>query len=212
MSLRALFRCKFGSLAAVLTAALAWFRPGGRIAAGPRLGGATRAVHLVSWIAVGSLVVSAQPAILGGAPSATTSPAIALASLDDTDLLVVGGEPVTVGVEGDPQTVTVTFEATVGQRVAIKGDSLDGYSWVDLRLLSPAGVELAGQQDWGSVFVEPVDLPSTGTYTVEVVPGAGQADIQVTPAQPVVTDVIDAAAIPVPWEHQLHPARTHYST
>ncbi len=165
-----------------------------------------RARSWALWLAIASIVVSAQPAILTASGAQSASGDLALASaITVGDELVVGGGPIKVGVEGEPQTISVTFGATAGQRVAVQGESLDESSWVGLRLLSPSDDVLGENQGWSPVFVEPVTLTAAGTYTVEVDTGYGQVSLQVSPVSADVTDVIEAATDPVPWNHRFAP-------
>lgn len=66
------------------------------------------------------------------------------------------------------QTGKVTFSGTSGQRISVHGSNTSMSGPIVFR--KPDGSQLASGNLSGSRFIEPVSLPTTGTYTVSVDP------------------------------------------
>ena len=82
----------------------------------------------------------------------------------------LGGSAITVNA--DQSNIWLTFSGTAGQRIsmATSGSTLSSCS---VGILSPAGSQVSASTDCsintgGSSYVNPVSLPTTGTYTVFV--------------------------------------------
>jgi hypothetical protein len=84
--------------------------------------------------------------------------------------IVPNGPPVAVDFTVGNQRAFLTFEGVAGRRVSVKLTTTSGtlcLAW-PLAILKPDGIPLASTYLCGSVFIEPVELPISGTYTVFV--------------------------------------------
>ena len=101
---------------------------------------------------------------------------------DTTQSITVGGSSVvsTVGTPG--QINRLTFSGTSGQRIAVNSTTTFSTCWT-LQILKPDATQLSSNFTCGaSMFVEPQQLPTTGTYTIVLDPsgaGTGQATTNV---------------------------------
>ncbi len=88
---------------------------------------------------------------------------------------------ITPSAEGEAKTVTttvpgqyarITFAGKEGEKVSlVLSEATYGYGYVSI--LNPEGSEVVGRQYFGekqTVFVKPVKLPTTGTYTILIEP------------------------------------------
>lgn len=97
---------------------------------------------------------------------------------DTTQSITVGGSSVvsTVGTPG--QINQLTFSGTSGQRISVNSTTTFTTCWT-LRILKPDASQLFSNLTCGSgQFVDPIQLPTTGTYTIVLDPsgaGTGQA-------------------------------------
>ena len=93
---------------------------------------------------------------------------------DTTQSITIGGSSVvsTVGTPG--QINQLTFSGTAGQRVAVNSNTTFSSCWT-LQILKPDATQLSSSFTCGSgMFIDPQQLPTTGTYTVVLNPsGAG---------------------------------------
>ena len=100
----------------------------------------------------------------------------------------VGGAAVsaTIPAASPGQRLAVTFLGTVGQRVYVNGTA-GGYN-ATISLLDPHGMQMASGEHWSydsgiaEQWIAPVNLPYTGTYTIEISPDAnatGSVSLQV---------------------------------
>ncbi|POM27037.1 Chitinase A1 precursor [Actinomadura rubteroloni] len=97
----------------------------------------------------------------------------------------VGGASVQVATTVPGQDGRVRFSGTVGQRVSVafSGSSFS-YGKVAVSLVGPGGTVVAPNSSWsGSYLLGPVNLPSSGEYTVLVDPvgdATGSVSVQVS--------------------------------
>ncbi|MGH9331934.1 MAG: beta strand repeat-containing protein [Vicinamibacterales bacterium] len=76
----------------------------------------------------------------------------------------------TVPINAANRIALVLFDASAGQRVALKVDNVM-VTTTTVKLLSPTGLQLASDSfGTGGTFIDPVDATVTGTYTVVVDP------------------------------------------
>jgi YD repeat-containing protein len=97
--------------------------------------------------------------------------------VDVTGTIALGGSPVTVTTTTPGQNGILTFTGTASQRVSIRGtNGMSGQIGitcdVDTVLRKPDGTTLASGCMEGSGFIEPVTLPTTGTYSILVNPAS----------------------------------------
>jgi RHS repeat-associated protein len=96
---------------------------------------------------------------------------------DDTGTMSIDGPPATVTNTAPGQNMSRTFSGTSGQRVSLVVTALSGtyprYLHATIQLLRPDATTLWTGQIFDpqtDAFMEPVTLPSTGTYTITVDP------------------------------------------
>lgn len=111
-------------------------------------------------------------------PNSTTTGSITVklnSVTDQTGTITADGSPVQVELTTPGQNAIFTFDGTVGQRVSTNFTNANfGGCW-NVWLLSPDGSTLnSGATCGGSIFLDAVNLPLTGTYTVKVDPQQGQ--------------------------------------
>ena len=90
---------------------------------------------------------------------------------DTTGVVTIGGPAVTVTLSTPGQIGTRTFSGTAGQQVTVRMTA-NTFGWVAVRLKKPDGSVLATLRGFSSFGLPPQTLPTTGTYTIEVDPGA----------------------------------------
>ncbi len=101
---------------------------------------------------------------------------------DTTQSITVGGSSVvsTVGTPG--QVNRLTFSGTAGQRVSVNSATTFTTCWT-IAIFKPDATQLSSNFTCGSsFFVDPQQLPTTGTYTIVLDPsgaGTGQATTNV---------------------------------
>lgn len=84
---------------------------------------------------------------------------------DVTGTIVPSGDPVPISLTAPGQNALLTFSGVAGQRIsAIVTGSLSA----TIRILKPDGTFLSGTSANINTFVEPVILPTTGTYTLVI--------------------------------------------
>lgn len=121
--------------------------------------------------AAGSYVVQVDP---GGVNTGTA--AVTLYNVVDvTDPITPGGAPLSVALTSPGQAARLPFSGAAGQRVSLKATVTSGNFGCNfaLRVLNPDG-SILGQGSNGcssTGTMQPVTLPSAGTYTVLVDPG-----------------------------------------
>lgn len=109
--------------------------------------------------------------------------AVAEQALDVQGALTIDGPPARITVNTAGAASSLTFQGTIGQRVAVLvpesglvdfdcGDTVGGVLQGSVRLVSPAGDRLGYTCSlFGSGgLIEPVDLPTTGEYSVVLDP------------------------------------------
>jgi hypothetical protein len=109
----------------------------------------------------------------------TGSVTVALSNVVDvTASITPGGAAVPVTFTTPGQSARLTFSGAAGQRVSLRATDVTGLSTTWLSILKPDGTTLTGPvavSAGGTVFLDAVSLPTTGTYTVfvdpRVVPG-----------------------------------------
>ena len=133
-------------------------------------------------------------------PSGASTGNISLTLNDATDVtntITPGGGSVVISTTVAGQNARLTFSGTTGQRIAISASTTFANCWT-LALLKPDGTSLSSTFTCGSgFFLDPVQLPVSGTYTVLLDPsgsGIGQATVSAFD----VTDVTDTIAIDGP--------------
>jgi hypothetical protein len=111
----------------------------------------------------GSYVVRVHPLQAGGG-----SMAIQLFNVppDATAAISPGGPPVTLTTTVPGQNAVASFTGTAGQRVALATSS--SISFLKTIIIAPGGTQLAGPlyTSAGNGFIDTVQLPSDGTYTI----------------------------------------------
>lgn len=96
---------------------------------------------------------------------------------DISGTMTIGGPSVTAALTVPGQRARYTFSGAASQRVSLKGTKLaaaaefgSAWLWWPLAILKPDGSTLEDLNDSGNVLIEPVVLPSAGTYTVLIDP------------------------------------------
>ncbi|WP_427308979.1 IPT/TIG domain-containing protein [Cupriavidus sp. H39] len=85
---------------------------------------------------------------------------------DVTGTITAGGPPVTLTTTVPGQDGSLIFSGTGGQRISLV-TSQNGIGYYYLSILNPDGTVLYPSYGaWGGLFVEPLSLPVTGTYTI----------------------------------------------
>lgn len=94
--------------------------------------------------------------------------------VDITGSITIGGAPVQVTTTTPGQLARLTFTGTAGQRISLNGSSTFSTCW-NLGINKPDGTQLTNTFSCGNgIFIEPLVLPDSGTYTVILDPiGAG---------------------------------------
>jgi hypothetical protein len=94
--------------------------------------------------------------------------------VDITGSISVGGSPVSITTTTPGQVARLSFTGTAGQRISLNGSSTFTTCW-NLGIFKPDGTQLTNTFSCGSnIFIEPVGLPDSGSYTVVLDPsGAG---------------------------------------
>ena len=165
-------------------------RPDGRTLVAPLLvgtfGGFVDAVEL-PLTGTYTILVDYQGAATG---SATVSLHAVPADVADT---IDFGSPKTVTTTVPGQNAVLTFAGTAGQRAAVRISG--GCCTTRVSLLRPDGATLSSLTSFASFegFIEPVALPTSGTYTILVDPDAaatGSVTISLYDVPPDVTDTI----------------------
>jgi predicted enzyme related to lactoylglutathione lyase len=97
---------------------------------------------------------------------------------DTTQSITIGGASVVSPIGTPGQVARLTFSGTASQRVSVNSVSTFNSCWT-LQILKPDATQLSSTFSCGStIFVEPQQLPTTGTYTIVLDPsgpGTGQA-------------------------------------
>jgi len=93
---------------------------------------------------------------------------------DTTQSITVGGSSVVSNVTTPGQVNQLTFSGTAGQRISVNSNTTFTTCWT-LKILKPDTTQLFSSFGCGSgMFVDPQQLPTTGTYTIVLDPsGAG---------------------------------------
>jgi hypothetical protein len=121
------------------------------------------------------------------APGGTDTGSVVVKLILDHDQnapITVGGPPVTATIAIPGEVSSFTFQGTAGETVAVQATDtqLDGCG--DLLLVGPNGADVQdGCLDDGSGSISPTKLPTTGQYTIQVVPGGtitGSAVVRLT--------------------------------
>ena len=121
----------------------------------------------------GSYVVRVHPLQAGGG-----SMTIQLFNVppDATAAISPGGPPVTLTTTVPGQNAVASFTSTAGRRVALSTSS--SISFLKTIIIGPGGTQLAGPlyTSSGNGFIDTVQLPSDGTYTILADPQASAPD------------------------------------
>jgi YD repeat-containing protein len=118
--------------------------------------------------------------------------------------IVPDGPPVDVNFTAGNQRAFLTFEGVAGRRVSLKLTTTIGtlcLAW-PLAILRPDGSPLASTYLCGSVFIDPVELPETGTYRVLVdnSTASGVATLNLYDVVDISDTIVpDGPAVPVPF-------------
>ncbi|MCA1607396.1 MAG: hypothetical protein LC775_18470, partial [Acidobacteria bacterium] len=116
---------------------------------------------------------------------------------DATNTITPGGAAVVITTTIPGQNARLTFSGTAGQRIAVNATTTFGVCWT-LALIKPDGTNLwSDLHCGGSFFVDPQELPVSGTYTILVDP-SGAAIGQATVTVYDVTDVTGTVIIDGP--------------
>lgn len=101
---------------------------------------------------------------------------------DTTGTITIGGSAVLTPLNTPGQVARLTFSGTTGQRVSVNSLSNFNACWT-LIILKPDATQLSSTFSCGDdIFVEPQQLPATGTYTIVIDPsgpGTGQTSTTV---------------------------------
>jgi len=99
---------------------------------------------------------------------------------DATNTITPGGGSVVITTTVPGQNARLTFSGTSGQRIAINASTTFSVCWT-LAVVKPDGTNLSSTFTCGSgLFIDPQQLPTSGTYTVLIDPsgsGTGQATV-----------------------------------
>ncbi len=115
------------------------------------------------------------------ANTSTGNATINLYSVTDTAGTISVGGPAVVATTTIPgQNARLTFPATAGQRVSVKGVAALGACWT-MTMFASDNSQLATVFSCGStIFFEPLTIPATGTYSILIDPSGavvGQATV-----------------------------------
>jgi hypothetical protein len=93
---------------------------------------------------------------------------------DVTGSIAINGPTVNVTLGTPGQVARLSFDGTAGQRISLNGTSTFSTCW-NLGIYKPDGSQLANTFGCGgSIFIEPLVLPDSGSYTVVLDPsGSG---------------------------------------
>ena len=94
--------------------------------------------------------------------------------VDISGSISIGGAPVSITTTTPGQLARLSFTGTAGQRISLNGSSTFSTCW-NLGIYKPDGTQLTNTFSCGSsIFIEPLLLPDSGSYTVVLDPsGAG---------------------------------------
>ena len=124
-------------------------------------------------------------------PSGAVTGSVTLNAYDVVDItgsITIGGESVPTNIITPGQVSRLAFSGTVGQRVSVNGASTISGCWT-LGILKPDGTVLSSTFSCGSnIFLEPQNLPETGSYAVLIDPSGNATG----PATITLYNVIDA--------------------
>jgi len=116
-------------------------------------------------------------------PSGTSTGNVSLTLNDATDAtntITPGGSAVVISTTIPGQNARLTFSGTSGQRIAINASTNFTVCWT-LAVIKPDGTNLSSTFTCGSsLFIDPLQLPASGTYTILIDPsgtGTGQATV-----------------------------------
>jgi YD repeat-containing protein len=97
---------------------------------------------------------------------------------DQSGTIVIGGPPQTIAISVPGQNAALTFSGTAGQRISLLGSNVNGFNTsfscdLTVTILKPDTTTLASAcMDTGG-FIDAMNLPTTGTYTILVDPLSG---------------------------------------
>jgi hypothetical protein len=125
-----------------------------------------------------TLVVAPQGGAIGSA-------SVVLSLFNEQTGAITSGTPATVVINTSGQDSQLTFNGTAGQLASIQlsNSTFNGCYSVIVSILNPDGSTLTSSNMCGqsSFFVNPVALPTTGTYTVVIAPyNGGTGSVNVT--------------------------------
>jgi len=165
------------------------------------VGAAASVGAVISGIVLAGALVVGQGGVAAPTP-ATTSPAASLQAASEV-VARVGGPPVTVSLTATTPTVTISFDATDGQRVAVRGfEGSLGRHGLSLRSPSQAAPPPPDRrlEDW---FLDPMILEESGRYGLQVCCAdsiEGDLTVQLYDVPPDVTASLDPPGTLVPVE------------
>ena len=91
-----------------------------------------------------------------------------------TGTTITSGAPTAVAINTPGQTASLTFSGTAGQSASIVLNNSTFNCWTtSVSILSPDGTTLASSNSCGNLFLNPVTLPVSGTYTIVITPTQG---------------------------------------
>jgi hypothetical protein len=116
---------------------------------------------------------------------------------DVTNTITAAGSAVVITTTIVGQNARLTFTGNAGQRIALNASTTFGVCWT-LAIIKPDGTNLSSNFQCGSgVFLDPQQLPVSGTYTILIDP-SGSATGQATVTLYDVTDVTGTITIDGP--------------
>ena len=120
---------------------------------------------------------------------------------DATDTITPGGAAVVITTTVPGQNARLTFSGTSGQGIAVNATTNFSVCWT-LAIIKPDGTNLSSTFTCGaSLFIDPQQLPVSGTYTILIDPsGSGSGQATVTAYD--VTDVTGTITIDGPQVSQ----------
>ncbi|HEY1254123.1 MAG TPA: hypothetical protein VGF01_05035 [Terracidiphilus sp.] len=90
-----------------------------------------------------------------------------------TGTIITSGTPALVTINNPGQTDSLTFNGTAGQYASVLFNNSSFGCCVTVSILNPDGSTLISNNTGGSLVLNPVALPATGTYTVLIAPYNG---------------------------------------
>ena len=139
-----------------------------------------------TWVLAAKLAVVAMLTVFVCVSPATASDSV----------ITLDGSPIVVATTDPGETALVTFDGVAGQRVSLRAYA-SSMHLPTLTIQKPSGGNLFTPKTVNSLglFVDPVTLPETGTYTIVVDPPTTYVGSLTLAAWLVPADVTDSVAI-----------------